>query len=109
MIRAARSKKFQNHRRLICPEGRKIIAENFLQARFNAGMTQVELAESVGVTQQFVQGCERGTKHMSVDALFRFADALRIKPSLFLEKHGVPATRGVPPKDLRSTGRKHLQ
>lgn len=46
------------------------------QARQEAGLTQIELAKRLRVTQTFVSKCERGDRRMDVLELARFCVAM---------------------------------
>ena len=56
------------------------IASNIKKYRKDAGITQAELSERVGVSHEFIRRIEskRGTKTFSVDTLYKISLALDI-------------------------------
>ena len=48
------------------------------EAREQAGLTQEDLAERLGVTQSFVSKCERGERRMDIVELSEFCRAMGI-------------------------------
>lgn len=55
-------------------------------ARIRAGLTQVQLAEKLGVKPLAVSRWEIGDRSMSVDTLWRVADALTCDPADILRE-----------------------
>ena len=55
------------------------LAEKLKELRTQAGLTQRELAQEVGVTSGFVAQIETGDRIPSLDVLLRLANALRLK------------------------------
>lgn len=53
--------------------------------RRDAGMTQVQLAISLGETQTFVSKCERGERRLDLVQLRKFCSALRIDLKSFVD------------------------
>ena len=49
-----------------------------LQLRTERGLTQVELAEEVGISRSYLAGVERGRYHPSLKILFRIAEVLGV-------------------------------
>ena len=47
-----------------------------MQARINAGMTQVQLSEATGISQADISRLENGTRNPSLGLLKRLADAM---------------------------------
>ena len=70
------------------PESARIIRE----ARQAAGLTQLELAEKLGVTIGTISYYERGAGQPKIDNLFALCDILHIRPADLLradtEPHG---------------------
>lgn len=62
-------------------------AEQIRSARAAAGITQGELAARTGVRQPNIAAYEKGTRSPSSLMLQRLLDALRIRPSVSLERH----------------------
>jgi ribosome-binding protein aMBF1 (putative translation factor) len=61
------------------------MAETFMRARFNAGLTQGQVAERMGTTQSVVARLESGRSKPSMRTLERFAAAVGTKVRLVLE------------------------
>jgi DNA-binding XRE family transcriptional regulator len=56
-----------------------LLAENLMRAREEAGMTQRQLAEAVGIYQADISKIERGISNPSVSTLNRLAEGLGMK------------------------------
>ena len=52
------------------------ITRAILEARINAGMTQVELSEKSGISQADISRLEKGTRNPSLNLLKRLAEAM---------------------------------
>jgi predicted transcriptional regulator len=52
------------------------ITRAILDARINAGMTQIELSEKSGISQADISRLEKGTRNPSIALLKRLAEAL---------------------------------
>ena len=52
------------------------ITRAILNARINAGMTQMELSEKSGISQADISRLEKGTRNPSIALLKRLAEAL---------------------------------
>src|ERR1700719_2399321 len=69
-------------------------------------MSQQKLGAALGVTRQYVQKCEAGTRRFSGSQLHQIASVLKIPPAFFFE--GAPQARlhrkiaGVPSLDYLS-------
>lgn len=85
-----------------------VIGNNVKKYRDQAGLTQAELAEQVGVGTAFVSRVERGQKRMRLETMLAFADALHISAGLlFYEENRdaqlqtlVKMLEGQPPEFL---------
>lgn len=55
------------------------LAENLLQARTNAGLTQLQLSELTGIYQGDISKIERGLANPSVNTLKRLAEGMGMK------------------------------
>jgi ribosome-binding protein aMBF1 (putative translation factor) len=64
------------------------LAETFIRARANAGLTQEQVAARMGTTQSVVARLESGRSKPSMRTLERFADAVGAKVRLVLEAKG---------------------
>lgn len=60
------------------------IGENLRRLRLNAGLSQSELAETVGVTQPMIAQVERGTKALTLELGSELATALKVQVTEFL-------------------------
>lgn len=56
------------------------------QLRFEAGLTQVEMAERLQVTQSYISKYENGERRLDVIELRHIVDALRVPPGVVLER-----------------------
>ena len=56
----------------------KTLGENIAKYRDMSGMTQVQLAERVGVSTAFISRVERGQKMMKIHTLYATAQALNV-------------------------------
>lgn len=78
---------------------RPMINEALALARMYWGLSQVEMAEELGVSQAMVSEIERGSKAVSMDMLDRYSLALDVKKSQLMffaeeiEGHG-PVRKG---------------
>ena len=63
------------------------IARNIKKYRMNAGITQAELAERIGVSHEFIRRNEskKGKKSFSVDTVWKISLALDINPGALFE------------------------
>ncbi len=63
------------------------IAKNIKKYRMQAGITQAELAEKIGVSHEFIRRNEskKGKKSFSVDTVWKISIALDIAPGLLFE------------------------
>ncbi len=56
------------------------------QAREDKGLTQIELAESLGQTQSFVSKVERGERRLDIVELWEFCRALELSFPHFVDE-----------------------
>ena len=61
------------------------VPENIQHARHNANLTQVELAERMGVAQSRIYEWETGKKDPTASSLIKIARALGIEPGELLK------------------------
>ena len=67
-------------------ELREIFAKNLKRLREDAGFTQVELAEALGITARYIQQLEgKRVPNVRLDTLEQLATVLRVKPESFLK------------------------
>ena len=64
----------------------QLLGANVRRHRQLAGMSQEELSLESGLKRSYVSDLERGTRNPSVRALGRLAVALKIEPSVLLER-----------------------
>ena len=57
---------------------RHVVGENVKRARIAAGLTQEQLAERSGFSQQYLSDLERGRRNPTVVTLFELAQALNV-------------------------------
>lgn len=60
------------------------------QLRKTLGMTQMELAEKMGLTYQQIQKYENGASELTIRRLKQVADALHVPGSIFIEGNNSP-------------------
>lgn len=66
---------------------RKLVGTNVERLRRAKGMTQEQLAERSGFSQQYISGLENGRRNPTVVTLYEIAMALDALPVEFLEVH----------------------
>ncbi|WP_156677986.1 helix-turn-helix domain-containing protein [Sphingomonas profundi] len=59
---------------------RKLVGDNVRRVRHEAGLSQEQLAERSGFTQQYISDLERGRRNPTVVSLFELAQALGTTP-----------------------------
>lgn len=59
-------------------EARRIVAHNLRAARRKASMTQMDLCEATGVSQQHISQIEQGRASVTVDTLYELARGLNV-------------------------------
>ncbi|MEW6455137.1 MAG: helix-turn-helix domain-containing protein [Acidobacteriota bacterium] len=64
----------------------KQIGNHIKKTRESLGITQMELAEKIGVTYQQVQKYEKGRSNISIKRLHEIAKALNVPVAFLLEK-----------------------
>jgi transcriptional regulator with XRE-family HTH domain len=57
---------------------RKLVGENVLQVRIKKGLTQEQLADLSGFSQQYISGLEQGKRNPTIVTLYELAQALRV-------------------------------
>ena len=61
------------------------VGQHLRLARLTQGMSQGDLAKSVGLTFQQIQKYEKGSNRVSASKLFEFAKTLKVEVSYFFE------------------------
>lgn len=59
---------------------RKLVGRNAIKWRRAANLTQEQLADRSGFSQQYISGLERGLRNPTVVSLFELAQALGCSP-----------------------------
>lgn len=62
----------------LCMDMRKLVGRNAARLRQEAGLTQEQLAERSGLSQQYLSGLERGRRNPTVVTLYELAQALGV-------------------------------
>lgn len=57
---------------------RKLVGRNFARLRREKGLTQEQVQERSGFSQQYLSGLERGLRNPTVVTLYELADALGV-------------------------------
>lgn len=57
---------------------RKLVGRNFARLRSASGLTQEQVAERAGVSQQYISDLERGKRNPSVETLLKISDVFRV-------------------------------
>jgi transcriptional regulator with XRE-family HTH domain len=65
---------------------RKIFGQNMRAARIKAGLTQAQLAERTGLTQQYVSLVEAGHQNITIDTMAALARVIGRDVSALLRK-----------------------
>ena len=87
-------------RRMSSKKASPVDAEVGLRIRFyrlNAGMSQTQLGERIGVTFQQVQKYENGSNRVGAGRLTQIAEALNVSVTAFFETSGEVAERNGQP------------
>jgi transcriptional regulator with XRE-family HTH domain len=57
---------------------RKLVGRNVKRVRQEKGLTQEQLAELSGFSQQYISGLEQGRRNPTIVSLYELATALRV-------------------------------
>lgn len=63
---------------------RRVVGENVRRLRLTAGLSQEELAERSGFSQQYLSDLERGRRNPTVVTVFELAQALESTPAVLV-------------------------
>ena len=66
---------------------KQIIGQNIAKYRAQAGLTQAQLADSIGVSTPFLSRVERGEKIMKVETLNKTANVLKVSCDALLTEN----------------------
>lgn len=81
---------------------RKLVGRNFARIRLERGLTQEQVEERSGFSQQYISGLERGRRNPTIVTLFELAQALGVShvdlvsPDLESERGRHSVERGKP-------------
>ena len=64
----------------------RLLVAVLAEARTNAGLTQYQLADLLGVDQPYVSKYESGQRRIDVVELVRISDVLKVNPSAILRQ-----------------------
>lgn len=66
----------------------EVIAQNIKYYRKKKGLTQIELAEKVDLSHEFIRRIEskKGVKYFSIDTVYRIAKTLEVEIQYFFEE-----------------------
>lgn len=64
---------------------RVLVGSNVRRCRLSLGMTQEELAEAAGLSQQYISGLERGRRNPTVVTLWELSRPLKVEPADLLK------------------------
>lgn len=70
-----------------------VIGNKLLSIRKRAGLTQMEVAESAGLSNRTYADIERGTVNMRIETILRICDALHITPDEILTRDNSAISR----------------
>lgn len=59
---------------------RQLVGRNFARLRRQKGLTQEQVAETSGISQQYLSGLENGRRNPTVITLHDLAEALGVTP-----------------------------
>lgn len=66
------------------PLGKTTVGQRIAEIRKLRGLTQIELAEKIGITQKLVTDYERGKAHLNDEMVIRFALSLKVSSDKLL-------------------------
>jgi transcriptional regulator with XRE-family HTH domain len=67
---------------------RKLVGRNFARLRQEKGLTQEEVEERSGFSQQYLSGLERGRRNPTIVTLYELAQALGVSHLELLKPDG---------------------
>ena len=69
---------------------RRLVGRNVARIRRNRGLTQEQLAELSGFSQQYISGLEQGRRNPTVITLYELATALGVSHMELVRARGKP-------------------
>ncbi|HWK39512.1 helix-turn-helix domain-containing protein [Microvirga zambiensis] len=73
---------------------RKLIGSNFARIRREKGLTQEQVEERSGLSQQYLSSLERGRRNPTIVTVHELAQALGVSHLDLLKPDGPPPTQG---------------
>lgn len=64
---------------------RKLVGRNTARIRKESGLTQEELSERCGLSQQYISGLERGRRNPTIVTVYEIAAALEVSHLALLD------------------------
>jgi transcriptional regulator with XRE-family HTH domain len=64
---------------------RRLVGSNFARIRREQRLTQEQVSERSGFSQQYISGLEQGRRNPTVVTLFELAQALKVEPIALLQ------------------------
>jgi transcriptional regulator with XRE-family HTH domain len=74
------------------------LGQRIAELRKAQGLTQVQLAETLGLTQQMIASYEVGRRRVPVSLLPALARALSVSVEMLIDEKAAPAKRGPAPQ-----------
>ena len=62
----------------LCMDMRKLVGRNAARIRKERGLTQEQLAERCGLSQQYLSGLEQGRRNPTIVTIYEIASALGV-------------------------------
>ena len=75
---------------------RRLVGQNVERIRRERGLTQEQLADKSGFSQQYISGLERGLRNPTVVTLYELSQALGVAPVLLITVHPDDGDKGRP-------------
>lgn len=73
---------------------RLLVGTNFARIRRERGLTQEQVAEVSGISQQYISDLERGRRNPTVVTLFHLAEAIGSTPTALIAPNEAAAIKG---------------
>jgi len=67
---------------------RKLVGRNFARLRRDRGLTQEQIQESSGFSQQYLSGLERGRRNPTIITLYELSRVLGVSPVELVQPDG---------------------
>jgi len=73
---------------------RRLLGRNVRKCRIEAGLTQEQLSERSGFSQQYISDMERGLRNPTIVSLYELSQALGTTPVVLITPDGEAAAEG---------------